>query len=95
MSLTWNIDCCYTVDQVSGHEDLGRIICGADYKVSDSFGVIETGYVVIPTDSLNSFTAYNSVTEANVIEWVKAALGTNKIAMIQNKSNQRGKPWQT
>ena len=95
MSLTWNIDCCNTVDQVSGHEDLGRIICGADYKVSDSFGVIETGYVVIPTDSLNSFTAYNSVTEANVIEWVKAALGTNKIAMIQNKSNQRGKPWQS
>lgn len=95
MSLTWNIDCCYTVDQVSGHEDLGRIICGADYKVSDSFGVIETGHVDIATNNLNSFTAYDSVTEANVIEWVKSALGTNKITMIQNKSNQRGKPWQT
>jgi hypothetical protein len=91
--ITWNITCCYTVDKVSGHEDLGRIICGADYRVSDDFGIVAEGYVDIPTSNLNNFTDYDSIVEVDVVEWVKSALG-NKVNMIENKANQRGIPWQ-
>lgn len=92
--ITWNITCCYTVDKVSGHEDLGKIICGADYKVSDDFGIVTEGYVDIPTSNLNNFTAYENITETNVIEWVKSSLGS-QVQIIENKSNQRGIPWQS
>ena len=58
----------------------------------------------IPTDDLSSFIAYDDITEANAIAWVKAALGDDgvsdqensvaaQIAVIKTPVSGSGKPW--
>ena len=58
----------------------------------------------IPTDDLSSFIAYDDITEANAIAWVKAALGDDgvskqedavaaQIAVLKTPVSGSGKPW--
>jgi hypothetical protein len=58
----------------------------------------------IPTDDLSDFIAYDDITEANAISWVKAALGAEgvsdkedavaaQIAVLKTPVNGSGKPW--
>ena len=62
------------------------------------------GAQAIPTDDLSSFIAYDDITEANAIAWVKAALGDDgvsdqedsvaaQIAILKTPVNGSGKPW--
>ena len=58
----------------------------------------------IPTDDLSDFIAYDAITEANAIAWVKAALGDDgvsdqeaavaaQIAVLQTPVSGSGSPW--
>ena len=58
----------------------------------------------IPTDDLSGFIAYDDITEANAIAWVKAALGDDgvsdqeaavaaQIAVLKTPINGSGSPW--
>ena len=58
----------------------------------------------IPTDDLSDFTAYDDITEAKAVAWVKAALGDDgvsdqedsvaaQIAEFKTPVNGSGKPW--
>ena len=58
----------------------------------------------IPTDDLSDFIAYDDITEANAIAWVKAALGEDgvsdqeaavaaQIAVLQTPVSGSGSPW--
>ena len=58
----------------------------------------------IPTDDLSDFTAYDDITEANAIAWLKSALGEDgvsdqedsvaaQIAVLKTPVNGSGKPW--
>jgi hypothetical protein len=62
------------------------------------------GSVSIPTDDLSNFTPYTDITEANALEWTKAALGDEEVASIeanvaaqlqafQNPTEGSGTPW--
>ena len=58
----------------------------------------------IPTDDLSSFIAYDDITEAKAVAWVKAALGDDgvsdqedsvaaQIAVLKTPVNGSGSPW--
>jgi hypothetical protein len=58
----------------------------------------------IPTDDLSDFIAYDDITEANAIAWVKAALGEDgvsdqeaavaaQIALLKTPVDGSGSPW--
>jgi len=58
----------------------------------------------IPTDDLSDFTAYDDITEAKAVTWVKAALGADgvsdqeaavaaQIAVLKTPVSDSGKPW--
>ena len=58
----------------------------------------------IPTDDLSDFTAYDDITEAKAVAWVKAALGDDgvsdqedsvaaQIAVLKTPVNGSGSPW--
>jgi len=58
----------------------------------------------IPTDDLSDFTAYDDITEAKAVAWVKAALGADgvsdqeaavaaQIAVLKTPVSDSGKPW--
>ncbi len=58
----------------------------------------------IPTDDLSDFIAYDDITEANAIAWVKAALGEDgvsaqevsvaaQIAVLKTPVSGSGSPW--
>ena len=62
------------------------------------------GSTGIPTDDLSDFTAYDDITEANAIAWLKSALGEDgvsdqedsvaaQIAVLKTPVNGSGKPW--
>jgi hypothetical protein len=62
------------------------------------------GAQAIPTDDLSSFIAYDDITEAKAVTWVKAALGddgvsdqeasvASQIAVLKTPVNGSGKPW--
>jgi len=41
------------------------------------------GTVSVPTDDLSNFTAFADLTEAQVIEWAKAAIGDEQVTRIE------------
>ena len=49
-----------------------------DKNVGDSYGVVS-----LDTEDLTSFTAFDSLTEADVTGWVEAALGEEQVASIK------------
>jgi len=62
------------------------------------------GTVNVPTDDLSNFTAFADLTEAQVIEWAKAALGDEQVTRIEeglasrvgeivNPTTGSGLPW--
>ena len=62
------------------------------------------GTVNVPTDDLSNFTEFADLTEAQVIEWAKAALGDEQVTRIEeglasrvgeivNPTTGSGLPW--
>ena len=108
MAATWKILNCDRTVSLGGEED---VITKVHFHVSDTetvSDVVHSGQrqdqVDINTDDLSDFTAYASVSEANIIAWVKASLGAeevsaieatvaNQIALSKGSGTATGVPW--
>jgi len=86
ITYTWN---CKTVDTYPTKSDQADVIFNVHWRLtgvddtedlnsSDSYGVVS-----LDTEDLSTFTAFADVTEANVIGWVEATLGTHQVASIK------------
>ena len=47
------------------------------------------GVVGVPTDDLSNFTEFADLTEAQVVEWAKAALGDEQVAKVEEALTAR------
>jgi len=87
MATTWKIAACDRTVSLGGEAD---VITTVHWNVQDNETVDgvdhsgrQYGSVGIDTDDLSSFTAYADVTEANVIAWAKAALGSDEVTRLE------------
>tara|TARA_R100001129_G_C5209095_1_gene216164 strand:+ start:210 stop:548 length:339 start_codon:yes stop_codon:yes gene_type:complete len=91
MAVTWNI---VSLDVTKTEGSLSDVIQTAHWVASETeiivdglnetiYEGIQYGSVGLPAANSSSFIAYGSVTKANVIEWVKAILGTEEVTKIE------------
>jgi hypothetical protein len=105
MAATWSINQLdYTVSLDSKTNVVTNIHWDCiDADADDNHGRTY-GSQGIPTDDLSDFIAYDDITEANAIAWVKAALGEDgvsdqedavaaQIALLQTPVSGSGSPW--
>jgi hypothetical protein len=105
MAATWKIvQLDYTVSLDSKTNVVNNIHWDCtDADADDNHGRTY-GSQGIPTDDLSDFIAYDDITEANAIAWVKAALGEDgvsdqeaavaaQIALLKTPVDGSGSPW--
>lgn len=83
MAVTWNI----TNVEYNTNSDKG--VVHAAWKASETDGD-HTGTVsgmesYTPDASAAGYTAYDSLTEANIVAWVKATLGSSEVTAVEAK----------
>jgi len=81
---TWD---CKTVDTYPTHSEQTDVVYNVHWKVTGFDGTNETTHIgtqTLETEDLSSFTAFDEVTHANVVEWTKAALGEERVNEIQD-----------
>ena len=83
MAVTWNI----TNVEYNTNSDKG--VVHAAWKASETDGD-HTGTVsgmesYTPDASAAGYTAYDSLTEANIVAWVKATLGSSEVTAVETK----------
>ena len=105
MAATWKINQLdYTVSLDSKTNVVTNIHWDCTDADADGNAGRTYGSQGIPTDDLSDFIAYDDITEANAISWVKAALGAEgvsdkedavaaQIAVLKTPVNGSGKPW--
>ena len=83
MAATWKVVACDRTVSLGGEAD---VITNVHWEVTDEETVSgvdhhgrQYGSQAIDTSDLSSFTAYASVTEANVIAWTKDAMGAELV----------------
>ena len=92
MAITYTWD-CKTVDTYPTKSDKTDVIFNVHWRLNgvddtedenatDSYGVVS-----LDTEDLTSFTAFDSLTEADVTGWVEAALGEDQVASIKTSIN--------
>jgi hypothetical protein len=105
MSATWSIvQLDYTVSLDSKTNVVTNIHWDCTDTDADGNAGRTYGSQGIPTDDLSSFIAYDDITEAKAVAWVKAALGDDgvsdqedsvaaQIAVLKTPVNGSGSPW--
>ena len=105
MAATWKIiQLDYTVSLDSKTNVVTNIHWDCNDTDADGNQGRTYGSTGIPTDDLSDFIAYDAITEANAIAWVKAALGDDgvsdqeaavaaQIAVLKTPINGSGSPW--
>jgi|TARA_R110002110_G_scaffold57329_1_gene163996 hypothetical protein len=105
MAATWSIvQLDYTVSLDSKTNVVTNIHWDCTDEDADGNHGRTYGSTGIPTDDLSDFIAYDDITEANAIAWVKSALGDDKvseqedsvagqIAVLQTPVSGSGSPW--
>jgi hypothetical protein len=105
MAATWSINQLdYAVSLDSKTNVVTNIHWDCTDKDADDNHGRTYGSTGIPTDDLSDFTAYDDITEANAIAWLKAALGDDgvsvqedsvaaQIAVLKTPVSGSGKPW--
>ena len=88
---TWN---CLTVDTYPSHTDgqdpantESYVVYNVHWRVTGSDGTNEAvviGTQTLETEDLSGFTAFDSVTHQNMIDWTKAAMGTDRVSEIES-----------
>jgi hypothetical protein len=75
---TWAIDRMYTVQQPDTNYVVNVLwtLTGTDGTHTASIG----GHTIFESEQESAFVPFDQLTEATVVEWVKAALGENGIA---------------
>ena len=82
---TWN---CRTVDAYPAHTDANgvtesQVVYNVHWRVTGSDETNEStviGTQVLSTEDLSGFTAFESVTHDQMVEWTKAAMGEEAVA---------------
>lgn len=85
---TWN---CRTVDAYPTHTDANgvtesQVVYNVHWRVTGSDETNEStviGTQILSTEDLSSFTAFESVTHDQMVEWTKAAIGADGVAGIE------------
>ena len=105
MAATWSI---VQLDYAVSLDSKTNVVTNVHWDCTDADADGNAGRTygaqAIPTDDLSSFIAYDDITEANAIAWVKAALGDDgvsaqedsvaaQIAVIKTPVSGSGKPW--
>ena len=105
MAATWSINQLdYTVSLDSKTNVVTNIHWDCNDKDADGNQGRTYGSQAIATDDLSDFIAYDDITEANGIAWLKAALGDDgvsdqeaavaaQIALLKPPVDGSGKPW--
>ena len=88
---TWN---CRTVDTYPSHTDEqdpanteSDVVYNVHWRVTGSDGTHSAtviGTQTIDTDDLGTFTAFDSVTHQNMIDWTKAAMGADRVSELES-----------
>tara|TARA_R100001510_G_C7653208_1_gene211276 strand:+ start:235 stop:546 length:312 start_codon:yes stop_codon:yes gene_type:complete len=88
MSYIWNIQ---DLQVYSNHNDKQDVIYCANYSLTytDNTGNAETIFKQINFDisTLDNFVAYDSLSAANVIEWIRNSLGTDGVSALETEVN--------
>jgi len=87
---TWN---CRTVDTYPSHTDEqdpanteSDVVYNVHWRVTgsdDTNSATVIGTQTLETADLSGFTAFDSVTHQNMIDWTKAAMGTDRVSEIE------------
>ncbi len=80
---TWD---CKTVDTYPTYAEQTDVVYNVHWRVTGFDGTNETTHIgtqTLETEDLSSFTAFDEVTHANVVDWTKAALGSERVTEIQ------------
>lgn len=85
---TWN---CRTVDAYPTHTDANgvtesQVVYNVHWRVTGSDETNEStviGTQILSTEDLSGFTAFESVTHDQMVEWTKAAMGEDGVAKIE------------
>lgn len=85
---TWN---CRTVDAYPTHTDANgvtesQVVYNVHWRVTGSDETNEStviGTQILSTEDLSGFTAFESVTHDQMVEWTKAAMGDDAVAEIE------------
>ena len=105
MAATWSIaQLDYTVSLDSKTNVVTNIHWNCTDKDADDNHGRTYGSQGIPTDDLSDFTAYDDITEATAIAWLKEALGEDgvsdqeaavaaQIAVLKTPVSGSGSPW--
>lgn len=88
---TWN---CRTVDTYPSHTDgqdpantESDVVYNVHWRVTgsdDTNEAVVIGTQTLETEDLSGFTAFDSVTHQNMIDWTKAAMGTDRVSEIES-----------
>jgi hypothetical protein len=90
---TWN---CRTVDTYPSHTDSqdpanteSDVVYNVHWRVTGTDEAGEHSATVIgtqtlSTEDLSGFTAFESVTHQNMIDWTKAAMGTDRVSELES-----------
>lgn len=86
MSITykWIIEQIQTYPEMNNYNDVVFNVCWRLNATDGDYSVNSHGYVGIQFDTTKSFTPYSNLTEIEVIEWVKNALGEQEVSDIKN-----------
>jgi hypothetical protein len=93
---TWNITNCKYTNAVSGVTDKSKIIVGAYWKCTATSGGSVEGYSDIYATDFDNWKDWNSVTESDVVSWVKNMLGAEEVTRIETESSKKdglSLPW--
>jgi len=87
MTAIWKVSSCDRVVILGGESD---VITKVHWEVTDEETVNSNihygrqyGAVGIDTSDLSYFIAYDAVTEADAVEWAKAALGSDEVERLE------------
>lgn len=88
---TWD---CRTVDTYPSHTDEqdpanteSDVVYNVHWRVTgsdDTNSATVIGTQTLSTDDLSSFTSFDSVTHQNMIDWTKAAMGTDRVSELES-----------
>ena len=105
MAATWSIN---QLDYIVSLDSKTNVVNNIHWDCTDEDADGNTGrtygFQAISTDDLSGFIAYDDITKANAVAWLKAAFGEDgvsdqeaavaaQIAVLQTPVNGSGSPW--